>query len=283
MAIAAIIACACASCTDNKDTNDKPVIYTTIQPLKCIVEEIVGNDFDIEVLVPAGASPETFEPTPKQFIALNESQMVFSVGLIDFERNLTSKIEKRNKLVDLSQGIELIAGSCSHNHHGHGDHDHATGIDPHIWSSPKSLKVMADNAFEAIKREYPDSSKYVDNHKRLIGQIDSLDIEVRKMCENTDKRYFIIYHPALTYFARDYGIEQVSIEDEGKEPSARRLAGIIEKARQDGIKRVFYQAQFPRSTVEIIAEDMGAEAVEIDPLAENVIENTGSMIRLITE
>lgn len=274
---------ACTACANKNVSNDKPIIYVTIQPLKYIIEEIVGDDFDIEVLVPAGASPETFEPTPRQFIALNESQMVFSVGLIDFERNLTSKIKNHNKLVDLSQGIELIAGTCSHNHHDLRNNDQATGIDPHIWSSPRSLKVMADNAFEAMNRECPDSVKYVDNYKQLIGKIDSLDIEVRKLCENTDKRYFIIYHPALTYFARDYGIEQVSIEDEGKEPSARRLAGIISKARQDGIRRVFYQAQFPRSTVEIIAEDMGAEAVEIDPLAEDVIDNIGKMIRLITE
>ena len=225
-----LIVFACCSCSQNNKNNqpDKQTIYTTIQPLKQIVESIVGDDFDIEVLVPSGASPETFEPTPKQFIALNESKLVFSVGLIDFERNLISKINGQNKLVDLSHGIDLIEGSCSHNHHGHECH---SGIDPHVWSSPKCLKTMAHNAFTAINAAYPDSLKYRPNYERLNARIDCLDTAVSRLCENTHNRYFIVYHPAMTYFARDYGIEQVSIEYEGKEPSAKRLADIIEQAR----------------------------------------------------
>lgn len=282
LTLSLLIVFTCCGCSQNNKSNQagKQTIYTTIQPLKQIVESIVGDDFDIEVLVPAGASPETFEPTPKQFIALNESKLVFSVGLIDFERNLISKINGQNKLIDLSHGIDLIEGSCSHNHHGHECH---SGIDPHVWSSPKCLKTMAHNAFTAINDAYPDSLKYRTNYERLNARIDSLDTAVSRLCKNTHNRYFIVYHPAMTYFARDYGIEQVSIEHEGKEPSAKRLADIIEQARRDGVKRIFYQVQFPRSSVEIIAKDMGAEAVEIDPLSENVIENIGNIAKLITE
>ncbi len=267
------------SCTGVQDKNDH-TIFVSIAPLKHIVNEITEGDFDIEVLVPSGASPETFEPTPKQFIALNKSQLVMNVGLIDFEQNLISKVSNHKKIIDLSRGIETIAGSCSHNHHGHHCHH---GVDPHIWSSPKTLKVMALNAYEAIHAIYPDSAKYYAAYQRLDGRLDELDAEVRRLCENSDNRYFIIYHPALTYLARDYGIEQIAIEHEGKEPSVKRLSGIIEKARTDSIRRVFYQSQFPRSVVETIAEDIDAEPTEIDPLQENVLENILYITRLITE
>lgn len=255
-------------------------MYVSIAPLKPLIHEIVGDDFDIEVLVPAGASPETFEPTPKQFVALNEARLVFNVGLIDFERNLISKVRDKEKVVDLSRNVDVIAGSCSHNHHGD---ECAHGIDPHIWCSPKQLMTMAENAFEAIRTALPDSLKYNEGYNALCNKLLDLNEEVTEMCKYASSSYFLIYHPALTYLARDYGLEQVSIEDEGKETSAKRLGEIIDMARRDGIRRVFYQSQFPRSSVETVCEDIGAEAVEIDPLAEDIFGNIRHMVYLITE
>jgi zinc transport system substrate-binding protein len=119
--IATLLSAGLQSCNNanRKPNSDKEKIFVSIAPLQQLVKGITEDDFDIEVLVPAGASPESFEPTPRQFIALNRAKAVFAVGLIDFERNLLSKIEEQSKVIDLSQGIELIAGSCSHNHHGH--------------------------------------------------------------------------------------------------------------------------------------------------------------------
>ena len=96
-------------------------------------------------------------------------------------------------------------------------------------------------------------------------------------------KYFIVYHPALTYYARDYGIRQVAIETDGKEPSARQLAGIIRNARKDKVRKIFYQNQFPKSVVEVIAQDMEAEYIEIDPLDEQVLENIDRITDLITQ
>ena len=270
-----------AGCSHRSDADDKPVMYVSIAPLKAIVGDITGDDFDIRVLVPSGASPESFEPSMRQFVTLNQSQLVFSVGLIEFEKSLVSKIEERSKVVDLSRGVELIEGECSH-HHGHG-HPHTHGADPHIWSSPSTLKIMAANAFEAIGRLYPDSVKYRTAYEQLDRRIDSLDRRIGEICSNARHRYFIIYHPALTYLARDYGLEQISVEHEGKEPGAKRIAEIIERARKDGVTRIFYQSQFPKSVVETIAGDIGAEAVEIDPLAEDTFDNLERITRMITE
>lgn len=325
-----LVGCAEAPKTDSN------TLYVSILPLKSIVGGIVGDDFDVRVLVPAGASPETFEPTPRQFVDLNRARLIFNVGLIDFETTLLGKIEARDKVVDLSRGIDLIAGSCSHAHgkvaradephaaamseeqqtagtaatpeeqqtagshaaampgerqlagrhaatpapQAHG-HSHAHGIDPHIWTSPRALQHMAANAYEAIHALWPDSVKYTENHARLQEQLAALDARTAGKIAASGVRYFIIYHPALTYYARDYGLQQVAIEDDGKEPSARALARLIEQARHDGVRRIFYQSQFPASAVEVIARDIEAQSVAIDPLKEDVIANIDSLTNLI--
>lgn len=322
-----LLVCACigslCSCAQPAQPEEE-TLYVSILPLKSIVGGIVGDDFDVRVLVPAGASPETFEPTPRQFVDLNRARLIFNVGLIDFETTLLGKIEARDKVVDLSRGIDLIAGSCSHAHgkvaradephaaamseeqqtagshaaampgerqlagrhaatpapQAHG-HSHAHGIDPHIWTSPRALQHMAANAYEAIHALWPDSVKYTENHARLQEQLAALDARTAGKIAASGVRYFIIYHPALTYYARDYGLQQVAIEDDGKEPSARALARLIEQARHDGVRRIFYQSQFPASAVEVIARDIEAQSVAIDPLKEDVIANIDSLTDLI--
>jgi len=322
-----LLVCACigslCSCAQPAQPEEE-TLYVSILPLKSIVGGIVGDDFDVRVLVPAGASPETFEPTPRQFVDLNRARLIFNVGLIDFETTLLGKIEARDKVVDLSRGIDLIAGSCSHAHNkvdrahelhaaatpeeqqtagshaaampgerqlagrhaatpapqAHG-HSHAHGIDPHVWTSPKALQRMAANAYEAIHALWPDSVKYTENHARLQEQLAALDARTAGKIAASGVRYFIIYHPALTYYARDYGLQQVAIEDDGKEPSARALARLIEQARHDGVRRIFYQSQFPASAVEVIARDIEAQSVAIDPLKEDVIANIDSLTDLI--
>ena len=267
------------SCNNTEKKSYDNTIFVSIAPLKPIVEAIVGDDFSVEVLVPAGASPETFEPTPKQFIALNESVMVLSTGLLDFEKSILQRVHDQSKVINLSQGIATIAGSCSHTHHGKHCHH---GVDPHIWCSPKCIDIMAKNTYNAIVAMVPDKD-YTTAYSTLNEQIKELDSVVTKLCNNSSLPYFIIYHPALTYLARDYNLEQVAIEHEGKEPSAKHIATIIERARRDGIKRVFYQSEFPESSVAIVAEDIGAETVEINPLDENIFENIVTIATLITE
>ena len=249
--ITLLIAILCGGCTSRRPADGEP-LYVSILPLRSLVQGIVGDDFDIEVLVPPGASPETFEPTPRQFVGLNKARMVFNVGLIDFETMLLAKIEDQAKVVNLSRGIELIAGTCSHGSHGH---THTHGIDPHVWTSPRALQKMAENAYD----------------ERTAARIAASDVE-----------YFIIYHPALTYYARDYGLRQIAIEADGKEPSAKQLTQLIRQAREDGVRRILYQSQFPASAVEVIARDIDAEYAEVDPLREDVIANIEEITGIIT-
>ena len=273
-------------CSERKIVIDNRAVVS-IAPLKPLVKNILGEDFEVSVLVPQGASPETFEPTPKQLREVESARFVFGTGLLEFEQELLHRIARNEQIINLSQGVELVAGTCSHAHtaechHAHHSH-HTHGIDPHIWCSPKSLGKMAENTYQAIAREMPDSAKYAERYTTLCIKLLELDEEVAEMCRQSPRSTFFIYHPALTYLARDYGLTQVAVENEGKEPSAKHLANIIEQARNEGIKHIFYQSEFPASSVEIICKDINATAVEINPLDENVFENIRHIVTLITE
>lgn len=258
----------------SKNESDKKTIYVTITPMQSIIEEITMGDFNVEVIVPKGASPETFEPTPKQVTSFSDAEFIFSTGLIDFERNLVKRINGNAEVVNLSEGIELIAGSCSH-----GNHSHKHGVDPHIWTSPRSLRTMVTNAHDAIIAHYPDSVKYTEATERLLERIDALDSLCAAQIEAAGVKAMMIYHPAYTYYARDYGIEQIAIEHDGKEPSLRQTTSLIESAKQDGIKVILRQPQYSEDKARAIADNVGAEIITTDPLSEDIF----SEIERVTE
>ena len=141
---------------------------------------------------------------------------------------------------------------------------------------------MAANAFEAIRKAYPDSVKYETNYNRLQKELQALDARTAEKIARSGIEYFIVYHPALTYYARDYGLRQIAIEADGKEPSAKQLTQLIRQAREDGVRRILYQSQFPASAVEVIARDIDAEYAEVDPLREDVIANIEEITGIIT-
>lgn len=266
-----IILCALltVACGGNRaPEDDRPTITVSIAPLKSLTEAIVGEGVRVEVLIPAGASPETYEPTPRQITAMSNSRAVYTVGLIEFERSLTSRAGIAT--TPLCEGIDLIGG------HYHNGHNH--GADPHIWTSPRELRVMASNLHRHLRTIFPDSTHYDARYAQLDSALVELDLYVASCWAMSERDYFIIYHPALTYYARAYGIEQVAIEQEGREPSARSLTELIERARRDSVRCIFYQRPYPASVVEVAAEAIGAKAVEFDPLDEDVY----NMIRSIT-
>ena len=252
-------------CSSPKDGGGEKTIYVTITPLKAIVEEITCGDYNVEVIVPDGASPETYEPTAKQLAKINESRLIFSIGLIDFERSIIERIDKRDRVVELYHGIDILEGSCSHGH------NHSHGTDPHIWTSPKALRTMVENIRNTIMVEFPDKVEYMEAADRIISRIDALDAYCEERIEHSNIKAIMIYHPAYTYYARDYGIEQFAIEHEGKEPTARKLMSLIQKSQSFGIDVILYQPQYSIDKVTTIANEIGAQAVMTNPLAVDII------------
>lgn len=254
-----------SACNTYKSNNSEKTIFVTITPLKQIVEQITCGDFTVEVLVPDGASPETYEPTARQLTSLNDASYVFAIGLINFEHSLIANFDN-DIVIDLSEGIETMKGSCSHGHH-----HHAHGIDPHTWTSPRALKQMVLTIEHNIMKSYPDSAKYSNAASALIERIEALDNHCKEAIERSNVKAILIYHPAYTYYARDYDIRQIAIEHDGKEPSPRQLTSIIEQATEHDIHAILIQPQYSPDKVRAIAEECDAEVIVTDPLAEDIL------------
>ena len=260
-----LLAALLLGCNTPSNEHDEKAIFVTITPLKRIVEEVTCGDFNVEVLVPEGASPETYEPTARQLTTLSDARHIFAIGLINFEQMLLNNLPEHS-IVDLSEGIEIMEGSCSHGHK-----HHAHGTDPHIWTSPKALQTMVRTIERAIMEEYPDSTKYREATARLITRIEALDDHCRESIERSGVKAVLIYHPAYTYYTRDYGIQQVAIERDGKEPTPKQLASIIATTKEYGIRTILLQPQYSEDKVRALAEECGAEIVVTNPLSDDIL------------
>ena len=227
-------------------------------------------------MVPKGSSPESYDPTPQQLVNLSKSQAYFRIGYIGFEQAWMKKLEANcpnMKVYDTSKGIDLIRDKG----HWHGDHFHEGGVEPHVWNSTQNALIIADNIYQALceldSTHQEDYQKRLDVLKQTIRQTDA---NVRTLLENADST-FLIYHPALSYFARDYGLKQVSIEEGGKEPSPAQLKALIETCRNENVHTIFVQQEFDQRNAQLIANELGVNIVSINPLSYDWVKE---MIRI---
>jgi zinc transport system substrate-binding protein len=244
-------------------------VLVSVAPYEYIVKRIVGDTQKVLLFVPAGASPHYFEPNAKQVLAAGKSDIWFLIGE-GFERNALKPIKEYNpriKTVDLRQGIDLIYETCA-TCAGHGEPD------PHIWLSPNEAKKQANRIAETLIAVYPEQKQlYEQNLDQLQNDLNTLDNELKKLFAPYQGRAIMVSHPAYAYFCRDYGINQLSIEFEGKDPSPKQLTTILEKARSTKIHTIFIQAQHSSKGAKLIANEIGAKIDTLDPLAENYLEN----------
>ncbi len=259
---------------DSVNENSR-IVSVTIEPQRYFVEKIAGSNLKVNTIVPPGASPETYDPTPSQMVNLGKSTLYFKVGYLGFENAWGKTLEENNanvKVVNTSNEIALIGDDDTIENDGllyHEGHDHS-GVDPHIWSSPKSALIMAENMLNALVMADVEHQKvYRDNFEALREEIIETDQKIASLLENASVKSFIIYHPALGYFARDYNLTQHSIEFDGKNPSPQQLRKMIDFAKEQGIKTIFVQKGFDMKNAESLAQEVGASIHSIDPLSYN--------------
>ncbi len=260
---------AVAGCTGAENETpdaDTLTVIVTIPPQAEFVEAVGGDRIRVVVMVPPGASPHTYEPTPGQLAEVSRAALYAKVGSgIEFERAWMEKIAGLNpgmRIVDCSEGVELIAG-------GQGE-----GADPHIWTSPRNAKIMVENinaGLCAVDPEYCDY--YRQNAAAYEENLSALDREIEDAVAGMQNRQILVYHPAWTYFARDYNLTQVAIEEEGKEPTPQGIQHLINEAREKKITVIFAEPEFSTRSAEAIADEIGGKVVLVSPLERDYIAN----------
>lgn len=268
--------------TSNPDEN-KLNLTVSILPQKYFVEKIGGELVSVNVMVGSGIAAETYEPLAQQLADLSKSSAYISIG-VPFEEAWLEKIKSANPqipVINSGEGIDKIP-MIGHDHHDH-DHSHKENddheekkenLDPHIWLSPQLAKIQAQNIYsELVKLDPKNESIYQRNLDNFLAEIDELDKQITAKFAGINQRKFMIYHPAWAYFAKDYNLQQISIELEGQEATSGELADLITQAKKDNIRVVFAQPQFPSKTVDAFAREIGGEVILLDDLAENWSEN----------
>ncbi|MEG2573994.1 MAG: zinc ABC transporter substrate-binding protein [Bacteroides sp.] len=257
------------ACTNRKKTDER-IITVTIEPLRYFTEQIAGDKFKVISMVPKGSNPETYDPTPQQLVNLSNSEAYFRIGYIGFEVIWLDKLLSNvphMKTFDTSKGIELIHDD---HHHKEADHHHAhSGVEPHVWNSPQNALLIAANIKTAlINLDSVNETYYTQRYDKLVKEICLVDQQVEEILHDADSS-FMIYHPALSYFARDYGLRQISIEAEGKEPSPLQLKTLIDLSRQKGVNVIFVQQEFDSRNAALIAKETKSNIIAINPLNYN--------------
>ncbi len=240
------------SCISGGD-NSRPTIAVTIEPYRYIAEAIAGKKWEVVSIVPKGNNPETFDPTPGLMIKLGKCKAYFQVGGLGFETSWTNKIKELYPLlpiVDTSSGIERVDD------------------DPHMWTSPDNMSVIAQNICDALCHiDTAEATAYKTRLQTVEKMIAATDTAIRHKLANTPCKSFLVFHPSLTYFARLYDINQIALEEHGKEPSAAHIKHVIDEARSNGIRNVLIQAEFDKNHAHAIARELNAEVQTINPLS----------------
>jgi zinc transport system substrate-binding protein len=275
------------SCNPSVKPSAGRAVSVSILPQKCFVEAIAGNSIKVNVMIPPGASHSSYEPTARQMNLLVNSQAYLKIGHLDFELSWMPRFEGTNpsmKVFDLSEGIDLISGG--HDHHGENSDIHIDneekGIDPHTWMSPRNVKIIASNILKSLSKVYPeDSTLFRKNYNYFVLQVDSVEQLFNMSADKLKGSAFIIYHPALAYLARDYGMEQVVLEFDGKEPPPAHIKEIIDLAKEKNIRTVFVQRQFSIDNSRSLAKEINATIIPIDPMDENWKSQMISILNLL--
>lgn len=259
--------------------NDRLPVFVSVLPQKYFVQQIGRDHVDVQVMVQPGASPAIYEPKPRQMAALAGARLYFSIG-VAFESAWLEKIMAANPaltLVRTDGGIQKIP-MATHHHFGEaahleGQNDHGI-LDPHIWLSPPLVKQQAGTILNALKAADPQhGADYEDNAREFIAEIENLDRALRQTFAGKQGLPFMVFHPAWGYFAQAYGLQQVPIEIEGKNPKPAQLQALIVQAREQRIRVVFVQPQFSVKRAQLVAREIGGQVAFADPLALNWLDN----------
>ncbi len=267
--------------------SDREVLSLAVSfpPQKAVLDYLTSDSIKVITAIPVEANPESWEPSMNDFVNLNDASVMFTTGQYDFENTIASSLNKSVAVVNSCEGVTLLYGThnhdCNHNSN-HGEHDGEVA-DPHVWTSTTNLKVMADNMTATLKTIDPEfAGKYDNNLNRFHNYLDSIDDAVMTRLQQADSRSFLIWHPSLSYMARDYSLNQIALGEENKELSVTQMKEKIDKANASRCKVIFIQANYDSRQAENVANQLGLSPVAINPVDYNWETQFNKIIDAIT-
>lgn len=260
--------------TATESSEDKPIIAVSIVPEQTFAQAVCGDLAEVVTLIPPGSSPENYEPTPEEMEKFSKSALYFSIGVPTEKANILPNVGDV-KVVSLQDEVANV----------YDDRTFESGErDPHIWLSPKRAKVMVEviaREMSAIDEQNKDT--YEKNAAAYIEQLDEVDGKIKDALDGVQNKKFIVYHPAFGYIADDYGLEMYALEEEGKEATPQHLQEIIDLAKTENIKVIFYQEEIDSSQAQAFSEELGGKTIQLSPLSADYINNLENMANTMAE
>lgn len=249
------------------DAEKRLSVFVSLLPQKYFVHQIGRAFVDVEVMIPAGGDPHIYEPKPRQLVALSKAKLYFAIGVQPFENKWLKKIAPSNPdmvLVHTDRGIQKIPMTAPY----HKEDKHTGEPDPHIWLSPPLVMKQAGTILNALVEIDPaHRSVYEVNYRAFVSELVALDDELKNIFAGKQGFQFMVFHPSWGYFARAYGLQQVPVEIEGKNPKPAQLKALIEHAKKKHINIIFVQPQFSSRSARLVAKEIGGQVILADPLA----------------
>jgi len=254
---------------------DKPIIITSIVPMQSFIEKIVGDTYDVVAIVPPGASPSNYQPTPQEMTKISEAEYYFTIEVPTEASNILEKISDFNPDIKLFKINEIIKETYPELYFD----DNKTMRDHHIWLSPKRVILMVEEITAILSNEHPELANiFKINSIEYIQLLNELDEYITNISSSLSNKSFIIYHPSYGYFANDYGFEMVAIEEEGKEETAKGIEEIVDFAKENNIKIIFHQAEIDSEQAQTIAKEIGGKTTMLTPLSSDYIKSMKEVI-----
>jgi zinc transport system substrate-binding protein len=263
-----------SACTQKEAPLERRALIVSLSPYQKIVESIAGQNFSVRTIVPAGANPHAYEPTAKEVSALQDGVLWFTIGE-PFEKKIFPVLEEKNEhlgLVDLKKPVSYTLKGCCCEH----------AEDRHFWLSPRVVKAQVVTIVEALSARFPeDKLSFEENGRKVIEDLDQLDQKLTAELQSVKGKTFLVAHSAFGHFCRDYELNEISVEKEGKEPTMIQASQLIEEAKN--ARFAIAMPEHSNKGVELIASKLGIEVIVMDPYAPDLFETTQTLGRLLAE
>lgn len=267
-------------CNPRSKHSGKPIVAVSLPPQKFFVDAIAGDAVEVVVMVPTGSTPEEYDPSPRNIMELEKADLYFYIGTLPYETQWVEAVQRSKtpaRTVNLSSALPHDM-TCTHEEGEH-EHVHPMG-DPHYWTSILAGEIIADVVYQTLCEEFPEhKATFEGNYNKLKDELNTLDARAEKVLRSSDEpKSFVIYHPSLSLFSKEWGLTQLVIERDGKQPTPVQLKGLIDSAKGQKASVVIIQQEYDTQTTESIANELGLPTHVINPLEENWLQQMNSLI-----